>query len=77
MFNNVKMDKKEIYKRIGRNIARARRQKGYTQEYFAELTNKSWSTIAKLETGANNVSIGRLIDVAELLKVDFTEFLEF
>ncbi|MBQ8168102.1 helix-turn-helix transcriptional regulator [bacterium] len=70
------MDKKLIYKNIGKNIAEIRRQKGYTQESFAELMDKSWSSVAKLETGCQNISIGKLIEIAEYLNVDFKEFLK-
>lgn len=70
------MEKKEVYKRIGKNIAVIRRQKGLTQEDFAELMDKSWSYVAKLETGTQNFSVGKLIDIAEYLGVDFSELLK-
>ena len=69
------MQKKEVYKQIGRNIARIRKEKGLTQEDFAELMDKSWSYVAKLETGAQNFSVGKLIDIAEYLNVDYKTFL--
>ena len=69
------MQKKEVYKQIGRNIARIRKEKGLTQENFAELMDKSWSYVAKLETGAQNFSVGKLIDIAEYLNVDYKTLL--
>lgn len=69
------MQKKDVYKQIGRNIARIRKEKGLTQENFAELMDKSWSYVAKLETGAQNFSVGKLIDIAEYLNVDYKTFL--
>ena len=42
------MNKKDIFKQIGKNIQSARREKGYTQETFSELMNVSWSYIAKI-----------------------------
>lgn len=69
------MQKKEVYKQIGRNIARIRKEKGLTQEDFAELMDKSWSYVAKLETGAQNFSVGKLIDIAEYLNVDYKTLL--
>lgn len=69
------MQKKDVYKQIGRNIARIRKEKGLTQEDFAELMDKSWSYVAKLETGAQNFSVGKLIDIAEYLNVDYKTFL--
>ncbi|MFI3300268.1 MAG: helix-turn-helix transcriptional regulator [Candidatus Gastranaerophilales bacterium] len=70
------MSKKDIYKRIGKNISNIRRQKGYTQEDFAEIMDKSWSYVAKLETGMQNFSIGKLIDIAEFLEIDLNSLLK-
>ena len=70
------LNKKEIYKIIGKNIQKARKTKGLTQEDFAELMDKSWSYIAKLETGTQNFSIGKLIDIAEFLGVELSELLK-
>ncbi len=53
-----------------------RKEKGFTQEAFAEFMDKSWSYVAKLETGAQNFSIGKLIDIAEYLNVDYKSFLD-
>ena len=69
------MNKKDVYKKIGKNIARVRKEKGFTQEAFAEFMDKSWSYVAKLETGTQNFSIGKLIDIAEYLNVDYRLFL--
>lgn len=49
---------------------------GLTQREFAELVNKPQSTIARIESGQMNVSIGLLNDIAQatnqLLTVKFT-----
>ena len=71
------MDKKFIYKQIGKNIAKFRQKKGYTQESLAELMDKSWSSIAKMETCGKNITIGKLIDIAQYLEIDFREFLKW
>lgn len=68
-------NKKEIYKKIGQNIKKARKEKGLTQEDFAELMDKSWSYIAKLETGTQNFSIGKLIDIADFLEIKLEQLL--
>ena len=39
------MDKKDVYKKIGKNIQKVRKEKGYSQETFAELMNVSWSYV--------------------------------
>ena len=71
MYNN-----ESLLKQLGRNIKAERVRKGYTQESLAELMNKSWSSIAKLETSAQNISIGKLVEIGEYLNVDFKEFLK-
>ena len=35
--NNIYMDKKVVLKRVGKNIQRIRKEKGYTQESFSEF----------------------------------------
>ena len=69
-------EKKEIYRKIGKNIQQARKAKGLTQEDFAELMNKSWSYIAKLETGTQNFSIGKLIVIANFLEIELESLLK-
>ena len=39
----------EYYKMLGLKIAYYRKLRGYTQEQFAELIEKSWSFIAQVE----------------------------
>ena len=67
--------KKQIYKIIGKNIQRARKNKGWSQEKFAEKLNVTWSYVSKIESGVLNISIGKLIDFAKVLKVDLQEIL--
>jgi transcriptional regulator with XRE-family HTH domain len=64
------MKKKELYKIIGKNIQTQRKLKGYTQETFAELMNVSWSYVSKIECGILNLSIGKINDIANFLKLD-------
>lgn len=70
------MKKKELYKIIGKNIQEQRKLKGYTQETFAELMNVSWSYVSKIESGILNLSIGKIFDIAQFLKVDINSLLK-
>ncbi len=70
------LNKRDIYRIIGHNIRDARKSKNLTQEDFAELMDKSWSYIAKLETGTQNFSIGKLIDIAGFLQTDLEKLLK-
>lgn len=50
--------------------------KGYKQETFAELMNVSWSYVSKIECGILNLSIGKIYDIAEFLKIDISTLLK-
>lgn len=69
------MDKKEYLKLIGKNIQNQRKLKGYTQETFAELMGVTWSYVSKIECGILNLSLGKIYDIAEFLKVDIKDLL--
>ena len=64
------MNKKDFLKEIGKNIQNARKNKGYTQETFAELMGVSWSYVSKIECGILNLSLGKVYDIAKHLKID-------
>ena len=70
------MTKKDFLKKIGKNIQRVRKQKGYTQESFAEKTNLSWSYISKVESGILNLSCSKIYDFAQYLETDVEELLK-
>ena len=57
------MNKKELCKKIGKNIQRVRQEKGLTQETFAELMGVSWSYVSKIESGVINFSIGKILEI--------------
>ena len=70
------MQKKELYKIIGKNIQRERARLGYTQETFAELMNVSWSYVSKIESGVLNLSLGKILEISDYLNVDISVLLE-
>ncbi len=70
------MQKKELYKIIGKNIQRERARLGYTQETFAELMNVSWSYVSKIESGVLNLSLGKILEISEFLNIDLSVLLD-
>ncbi len=70
------MQKKELCRIIGKNIQQVRKQKGYTQESFAELMDVSWSYVSKIETGYINLSLGKILEIADYLKDDISNILK-
>lgn len=63
----------DIYKRIGFNILKQRRLKGWTQEQLAEKSGVSRSRISKMEHGKENFNIESLFLLAQSLEIDYIE----
>ena len=66
----------EIYKRIGFNLMKQRRLKGWTQEQLAEKSGVSRSRISKMENDKENFNIESLFLIAQSLEIDFIELLK-
>ena len=66
----------EIYIRIGFNLMKQRRVKGWTQEQLAEKSGVSRSRISKMENGKENFNIESLFLIAQSLEIDFIELLK-
>ena len=64
------MQKKDLYKIIGKNIQNQRLIQGYTQETFAELMGVSWSYVSKIEAGLLNLSLGKILEIADYLNIE-------
>ena len=64
------MLKKDLCKIIGKNIQVERQKQGLTQETFAELMNVTWSYVSKIESGVINLSLGKILEIANYLKID-------
>lgn len=69
-------EKKRIFKIIGKNIQKARKQNNWSQEKFAERMNVSWSYVSKIEAGILNISIGKLIDISRALNTNLQNILD-
>ena len=70
------MQKKELYKIIGKNIQKERLKQGLTQETFAELMEVSWSYVSKMESGVLNLSVGKIFEISKFLNIDINILLE-
>lgn len=65
-------DKQHLLK-IGENIRTLRKQRGYSQEEFADIAGFSRSYYTEIETGKRNVSVLNLIKIIEALNVSPNE----
>ena len=65
-------------KQLGLRIKELRKQKGYSQNKLVKLMGyKDHSTLAKVETGVNDITMETLYKYAEVLGVSVKEILEF
>lgn len=63
-------------RQIGLNIRKIREQKGFSQEYIAHELGINQSTYGKIERDDSNLSVDRLIKIAEILEEDLSSLLD-
>jgi len=63
------------YPAIARSVKAARRQAGLTQAELAERVDISTNAVAKLETGLMTPSLQTLVNIANVLHLDFNALL--
>jgi transcriptional regulator with XRE-family HTH domain len=65
----------DMRKLVGRNVGRIRREKGLTQEQFAEISGFSQQYISGLEQGRRNPTVVTLYELAIALGVSYLDLL--
>lgn len=68
-------DYKEVLKRIGLNFRVERTKRTLSQEKFAELANVHTNYIGKVERGEQNLTIKKIVALANSLNVSVEEIL--
>ena len=58
------------------NIKRIREQKGYPQEYMAVELGITQASYARIENQQSNLSVDRMLQIADILKTDISAFLD-
>ncbi|RAI14577.1 MAG: transcriptional regulator [Candidatus Melainabacteria bacterium] len=71
------MNKKELLKIFGKNVKIERIKKDLTQEQLAEKMDVSQNYIACIETGKQNMSLGKILELAQNLNTDIHNLLSF
>ena len=61
--------------KIGVNIRTLRKQRGYSQEEFADIVGFSRSYYTEIETGKRNISVLNLIKIMKALNVNPNEII--
>ena len=65
----------DIDRQLGALIRAKRLQQGHSQETLAEALGITYQQVQKYEAGKNRITVSRLIDVAEALRVHPSFFL--
>lgn len=65
----------DMRKLVGRNLARLRREKGFTQERFAEASRYTQQYVSDLERGLRNPTIVTLYHIATALGVSHVDLI--
>lgn len=71
------MNRKSIYKKLGLNIKKRRREIGCTQEDLAERIDKSLQFIGKIEIAFSKPSLDTIIDIAYALNIKLKDLFDF
>ncbi len=71
------MNRDELLKKFGKNVKIERIRKDLTQEKLAELMNKSQNYIACIECGRQNMSLAKVLELANVLQIDIESLLKF
>lgn len=59
---------------IGFNIRKIREQKGFSQEYMANVLNISQASYARMESEETKITVERLQKIAEILETSIIDF---
>lgn len=71
------MNKQELLKIFGRNVKIERIKKGLTQEQCAEILGVSANYFACIENGRQNMSLGKILELAATLNFKLENLLNF
>lgn len=63
--------------KLGKNIAKYRNAKGWSQEKLAEVVDLSREYVTRVEKGQKNISLKNLFAIADALEVDFCNLTNF
>lgn len=70
-------DSKEILKQFGRNVKAERVRAGYTQEILAEKMGVNREFISRIERGMENMSLAKIVVLANFLQTNIQNLFRF
>jgi transcriptional regulator with XRE-family HTH domain len=66
----------DMRKLVGRNFGKLRREKGFTQEQFAEISGFTQQYVSGLERGRRNPTVVTLLHLANALGVNHVDLVQ-
>lgn len=73
----MKTTKNELGIQIGKKIQLLRKQKGYSQEKFAEAINIATTSLSYIETGRGFMTLSTMQKICEVLDIEPVEIFQF
>ncbi len=71
------MEKKELLKKFGKNVKIERIKKDLTQEQLAEKMQVGSNYLARVESGKQNMSLGKILELSKFIDTDINNLLDF
>ncbi len=71
------MDKKTLLKKFGKNVKIERIKQDLTQEQLAEIMDVSQNYVANIECGKANMSLAKVLELANFLNIKIEKLLIF
>lgn len=71
------MNKNELLKHFGKNVKIERIKKDLTQEKLAEIMGVDQNYVSRIENGKQNMSLGKVLELANYLNTDINNLLKF
>ncbi|MFD2568424.1 helix-turn-helix domain-containing protein [Pseudotenacibaculum haliotis] len=65
----------QLVDEIRERIKKIRIEKGYSQDYMAEMLNISQNAYHKLERGHTRINLRKFIDIAKILEIETAELI--
>jgi transcriptional regulator with XRE-family HTH domain len=65
----------QLVKDIRERIKKIRVEKGYSQEYMADMLNISQNAYHKLERGYTRINLQKFIEISKILEIEISELI--
>ena len=71
------MNKEMLLKKFGKNVKIERIKKDLTQEQLAEIMGVSQNFVSNIESGKQNMSLAKVLDLSKYIGTDIEKLLNF